>query len=74
MITINLNYLPDLLYPDQEKHMELDICIPSLNIAFEYQGDQHYKDNKLFGSVDVMKKRDDAKREACKVQRNKSCS
>lgn len=62
-----------MVYPEQAKNMELDICIPSLKLAFEYQGDQHYKDNKMFGSVDVMKKRDDVKREACKVEK-KECS
>ena len=38
--------------------MELDIWIPSLNLAFEYQGEQHYDDE------DVMK-RDEQKRSAC---------
>lgn len=54
------------------KNMELDVCIPSLKLAFEYQGDQHYYDNKLYGNTDVVKKRDEIKREACKVMRKKT--
>jgi hypothetical protein len=42
--------------------MELDIWIPSLNLAFEYQGEQHYDDE------DVMK-RDEQKRSACAKKR-----
>lgn len=33
---------PQLLYANSRKPMELDIFIPSLSIAFEYQGRQHY--------------------------------
>jgi len=64
------------IYPDEEiifdfKHhgmrfkssnypMELDIWLPNLNLAFEYQGEQHYDD------PEVMK-RDEEKRNACEV-------
>ncbi len=33
--------------------MELDIYIPSLSLAFEYQGKQHYETTGLFGTTDV---------------------
>ena len=39
--------------------MELDIWLPELNLAFEYQGEQHYSD-------DVISRRDREKRSACK--------
>ncbi len=29
--------------------MELDVYIPSLKVAFEYQGEQHYDPNHVFG-------------------------
>lgn len=46
--------------------MELDIFIPGLGLAFEYQGYQHYHSTKLFGSVEVRNVRDEEKRLACK--------
>lgn len=40
---IFLSYLhPDLLFLESKKPMELDIFIPSLQLAFEYQGEQHF--------------------------------
>jgi hypothetical protein len=36
---------PKLLYPGTLSSMELDIYIPSLQIAVEYNGEQHYYDN-----------------------------
>jgi hypothetical protein len=34
---------PEMFFPDSKMSMELDIYIPSLKIAFEYQGSQHYQ-------------------------------
>lgn len=37
--------------------MEFDIFIPSLNIGFEYQGGQHYKEVNIFpASTQNLKK------------------
>jgi hypothetical protein len=48
----------------------LDIFMPRLNIAIEYQGDQHYKPIDFFGGKQGLKKnkeRDEQKRKLCKV-------
>lgn len=35
---------------NDSENVELDILIPALNLAFEYQGMQHYKGSKIHGS------------------------
>jgi hypothetical protein len=48
--------------------MELDVYIPVLKLAFEYQGQQHFKPIDLFGGVEVYIKqvgRDRQKRVLC---------
>lgn len=49
--------------------MELDIWIPSLSLAFEYQGEQHYHDlGAIFGrsgSLSLYQERDVQKRITC---------
>ena len=50
------------------KKMRLDFFIPSLNIAIEVQGEQHYKPVNIFGGYDKLKKtieRDELKRNLC---------
>lgn len=40
---IHINYLHPLMrFKDTGKPIELDLYIPSLSLAFEYQGEQHY--------------------------------
>eukprot|EP01027_Heterolobosea_sp_BB2_P026356 GEZU01040587.1.p1 GENE.GEZU01040587.1~~GEZU01040587.1.p1 ORF type:complete len:509 (-),score=114.87 GEZU01040587.1:129-1430(-) len=52
--------------------MTLDICIPSLRLALEYQGQQHYRELHVFGgasmssSTKTQSQRDHEKQSACK--------
>lgn len=39
----------ELTFPETSLPIELDVFVPKLNIAFEYQGKQHYEDTMLFG-------------------------
>ncbi len=48
------------------KKMELDVYLPTLSLAFEYQGQQHYEDNPLFGHSNSFQQNDQQKREACR--------
>ena len=45
--------------------MELDAYVPDLKLAFEYQGEQHYKDIHTFGQQGNQAARDDEKKELC---------
>ncbi len=58
--------------PDWLGNQRLDIFIPSLNIAIEYQGEQHFKPIELFGGAEGLRKtreRDRRKKRLC--QENK---
>ena len=52
---------------DSQYRMELDIFLPSKDIAFEYHGEQHYKWHYLSGDPTAVQKRDQAKRDTCKA-------
>jgi hypothetical protein len=45
--------------------MELDIFVPSLAIAVEYQGQQHYHNHEVIGSAENYTKRDEEKKIRC---------
>ena len=44
----------------------MDIFIPSKQLAFEYQGEQHYYDIYALGNLWSQKSKDEEKRIACK--------
>ncbi len=46
--------------------MEFDIFIPSLHLAFEYQGSHHYHNHFLYGDKSLQQEKDVQKRIACK--------
>lgn len=62
---------PDVLYqyrPSWLKRQSLDIYIPSIRTAIEYQGIQHYRPVDFFGGEEALKERqelDRVKRELC---------
>jgi hypothetical protein len=70
--------LPDLEVvahgqPDWLGRQHLDIWIPSLSVAIEYQGVQHFRSIEFFGGDDAFRRnqeRDSKKRALC--QRNKT--
>ena len=66
----NFVLLEEYKHPDIA-NIELDYFLPQYNIAFEYQGLQHYRNVNLFHkqeSVDNSKQRDKQKIEACKAK------
>eukprot|EP00028_Trichosphaerium_sp_Am-I-7-wt_P003245 CAMPEP_0168521968 /NCGR_PEP_ID=MMETSP0405-20121227/8998_1 /TAXON_ID=498012 /ORGANISM="Trichosphaerium sp, Strain Am-I-7 wt" /LENGTH=334 /DNA_ID=CAMNT_0008543341 /DNA_START=344 /DNA_END=1348 /DNA_ORIENTATION=+ len=45
----------------------VDVFVPALSLALEYQGEHHYHDNiALYGSASFQKSRDDVKHQMCK--------
>lgn len=64
---IKMNYKHPQLIRDTSHTMELDFYVPDLELAFEYQGAQHYSatyQNTI--SLPAQKKKDEEKRQACK--------
>ena len=49
------------------KSLEFDIFIPSLNIAFEYQGQHHFDDMPItgFANIEIYQERDNEKKRLC---------
>jgi len=45
--------------------MELDIFIPSINLAIEFHGKQHFEKKYIFDTPEVQRQRDEQKRLAC---------
>ena len=45
--------------------MQLDVFIPSKNVAFEYQGKQHYEEVGVFSPTRSYQRRDEEKRNLC---------
>ena len=56
---------PQIKHPSSGRALQLDVFIPSQNLAFEYQGIQHYEDVHLFGPSKTIQERDEEKRTLC---------
>ena len=55
--------------PEWLKPQRLDVFITDLNLACEYQGEQHYKSIEYFGGEEALQKnheRDEIKKKKCK--------
>eukprot|EP01127_Copromyxa_protea_P002960 TRINITY_DN1286_c0_g1_i2.p1 TRINITY_DN1286_c0_g1~~TRINITY_DN1286_c0_g1_i2.p1 ORF type:complete len:431 (+),score=79.85 TRINITY_DN1286_c0_g1_i2:62-1354(+) len=68
--TIIQNHLhPDLYWNKDYRKVQLDVWIPDLQLAFEFQGQQHYHELRgAFGDSSSLKKnilRDEAKQKMC---------
>eukprot|EP01121_Diplochlamys_sp_Union-15-3_P001783 TRINITY_DN11551_c0_g1_i1.p1 TRINITY_DN11551_c0_g1~~TRINITY_DN11551_c0_g1_i1.p1 ORF type:complete len:459 (+),score=59.77 TRINITY_DN11551_c0_g1_i1:87-1463(+) len=61
-------YLHPHIKTKEGNQLRLDIFLPDLNLAFEYQGIHHYSDHALFGPLSSHKKRDNEKRQACVIE------
>ena len=63
-----INYIPQKTFaPLNKSKYRFDFFIPEINLAIEYQGEQHFKDNGFFrDELNVIQKRDSVKREYCK--------
>ena len=79
--TLLFNYI-DILFPNYTVKREaspswlgnqrLDIFLPELNLAVEYQGEQHFKAMKLFGGKEgLIKAKERDKEKLTKCKRNK---
>eukprot|EP01114_Cavostelium_apophysatum_P009925 TRINITY_DN2324_c1_g1_i1.p1 TRINITY_DN2324_c1_g1~~TRINITY_DN2324_c1_g1_i1.p1 ORF type:complete len:626 (-),score=120.03 TRINITY_DN2324_c1_g1_i1:24-1901(-) len=49
------------------RNMELDFFSPSLSLAIEYQGGQHFEERFRFRSLESQERRDREKRESCRI-------
>jgi len=74
----NLAFLARELYPDAEREyspswlgsQRIDVFLPSVNVAIEYQGEQHFRAVEFFGGEESFlanQRRDEKKRELCKL-------
>ena len=65
---------PDAIYQYRDEwlgYLTLDIYIPSIKVAIEYQGSQHYKSVRFYGgkeALESIQKRDKTKEELCNYQ------
>jgi len=60
--------LMDVKHPQLPQQYELDIYLPDLKLALEYQGEHHYFDHYMFGSVATFQRRDRQKLRLCKLK------
>ena len=59
-------YHPELQRSRIGRSMELDIFLPKERLAFEYQGEHHYRDLYSIGSGWNQKERDEEKKTLCR--------
>jgi len=65
-LLVEMNYKhPELRFSKSNSRMEFDVFIPSLNVALEYQGQQHYNFHFMYGSEKCTQQRDTEKKDAC---------
>ena len=62
----NEEVIEEFLFETGSDSVEFDIFIPSLRLAFEFQGAHHYHDTPCFGPAEMYMARDDVKKEFCK--------
>lgn len=65
-----ISYIPQKTFaPLNKSKYRFDFYLPDYNLAIEYQGEQHYRDNGYFKDrLDIIQKRDSVKREYCKKE------
>jgi hypothetical protein len=64
----NINYIPQKTFsPLNKSKYRFDFYLPDFNLAIEYQGEQHFRDNAFFKEdLSTTQKRDEIKRKYCK--------
>eukprot|EP01114_Cavostelium_apophysatum_P014359 TRINITY_DN3702_c0_g1_i1.p1 TRINITY_DN3702_c0_g1~~TRINITY_DN3702_c0_g1_i1.p1 ORF type:complete len:614 (+),score=148.50 TRINITY_DN3702_c0_g1_i1:97-1938(+) len=64
-VLVHANYVhPSLVFGATKRNVEFDVFVPTLSLAFEYQGSQHYEPMPVFGSAD-MTRTDQEKKKLC---------
>lgn len=58
----------ELKFQGSKWPLQLDIYLPDLRLAFEYQGEQHFRVNQMYKrqQLDVQQQKDEEKRKICK--------
>eukprot|EP01124_Arcella_intermedia_P023470 TRINITY_DN3740_c0_g2_i2.p1 TRINITY_DN3740_c0_g2~~TRINITY_DN3740_c0_g2_i2.p1 ORF type:complete len:428 (-),score=80.89 TRINITY_DN3740_c0_g2_i2:77-1360(-) len=59
---------PNLTWDETNRKMELDIWVPELKLALEYQGEHHYNPNAIYQSLSIYKDRDATKQRSCEAE------
>ncbi len=53
-------------FPTPGNHFADCIYIPNLSLAFEYQGEHHYRSSSIYGTPERQQEHDAEKHDACK--------
>lgn len=65
---IQPDYKGYITFTEAREQLELDLYLPSMSLAFEYQGEPHFKFHFLAGEPMDRQEKDKEKREICKKQ------